>query len=191
MRAAQIGTECASHYPFPLAVVLQTGPFDNAYHPDDPDSVCIRVAYRFAGMSVGSAFDSATRAMLPVRKRSGRDELVLWGRREGDPGSADIAPGVALDTVKSGAWDVFQPRWVKLFVDRYQIADARGRPLWHELANGSFLQGVLIVDTDEHGTQRVYVASIAAPEQFASLSGDGRWPHIASVAPGNANGQAR
>lgn len=116
--------------------------------------------------------------MLPVRKRSGRDELVLWGRKEGDPGDSESIPSVPVETIKSGQWKAYSPRWVKLFVARFRMPDAAGTPQWHELPEGAFLQGVLIKDTDERRTPRVYIACIEVPEELAGFSYNGQWPHV-------------
>ena len=97
---------------------------------------------------------------------------------QGRAARSEITSSVPVDTVKSGAWDDFEPRWVKLFVDRFAVADPEGEYQWQELAEGCSLQGVLIRDTDERRTRRVYVASVAVPEQLAELSGNGRWPHV-------------
>ncbi len=129
-------------------------------------------------MPVGSAFDGSSRALLPVRKRSGRDELVLWGRKEGEPGDSELLPSVSIATIKNGEWDAYGPRWVKLFVSRFQMRDTEGTPHWHDLPQGAFLQGVLIKDTDERNTRRVYIASIDVPPDLAELSHNGQWPHV-------------
>lgn len=129
-------------------------------------------------MPVGSAYDGASRALLPVRKRSGRDELVLWGRKEGEPGDSDLLPSVSISKIKNGDWEMFAPRWVKLFVARFQMPDTEGKPHWHDLPQGAFLQGVLIKDTDERQTRRVYIASIDVPPELAELSQSGQWPHV-------------
>jgi len=140
--------------------------------------VCQRVGFKFAGMTTGSAYDCSTRALLPVRKRSGRDELVLWGRKEGDPGNSERIPSVPVNTIKNGEWEAYSPRWVKLFVARFQMPDATGAPQWHELPQGAYLQGVLIKDTDERRTPRVYIACVDVPEQLAGYSQNGQWPHV-------------
>jgi hypothetical protein len=132
----------------------------------------------FSGMSIGSAFDSSSRALLPVRKRSGRDELVLWGRKEGEPGDSELIPSVPIKKIKSGDWEMYAPRWVKLFVARFQMPDAEGNPRWHVLPQGAFLQGVLIRDTDERQTRRVYIACIDVPPELAEFSQNGQWPHV-------------
>ncbi|MDH3452724.1 MAG: hypothetical protein OEN20_09900 [Gammaproteobacteria bacterium] len=129
-------------------------------------------------MPVGSAFDGSSRALLPVRKRSGRDELVLWGRKEGEPGDSELIPSVPINTIKNGEWEMYTPRWVKLFLSRFQMPDAEGTPHWHELPQGAFLQGVLIKDTDDRHTRRVYIASIDVPQELAELSQSGQWPHV-------------
>lgn len=132
----------------------------------------------FSGLSIGSAFASSSRALLPVRKRSGRDELVLWGRREDEPGDSEMIPCVSINTIKNGEWEMYAPRWVKLFVERFQMTDEQGIAQWHTLPHGAFLQGVLIKDTDDHHTRRVYIACIDVPEELAGLSQNGQWPHI-------------
>lgn len=129
-------------------------------------------------MPIGSAFDSVSRALLPVRKRSGRDELVLWGRKEGEPGNSELMASVSVNAIKSGDWEMYGPRWVKLFVARFQMPDAEGTPHWHDLPQGAFLQGVLIRDTDERQTRRVYIASIDVPPELAEMSQSGQWPHV-------------
>jgi len=146
-------------------------------------------------MSIGSAFDSSSRALLPVRKRSGRDELVLWGRKEGEPGDSELIPSVPINTIKNGDWAMYAPRWVKLFVARFQLSDAEGNPQWHVLPQGAFLQGVLIEDTDDRHTRRVYIASIDVPEELAGYSQNGQWPHVSEpfadaemTKPSGANG---
>ena len=143
----------------------------------------------YAGMSLGSAFDDTSRALLPVRKRSGRDELILWGRKDGEPGESEQVPVVKAETIKSGDWDRYHPRWVKLFLRRFRVPDTNGVPHWHDIPEGSFIQGVLIKDTDERGTRRVYIASIVVPDRFQTMSEDGRWPHVSE--PGTPTLQHR
>ena len=58
------------------------------------------------------------------------------------------------------------------------MRDAEGVAQWHELPQGAFLQGVLIRDTDERRTRRVYIASRDVPEDLAAMSQNGQWPHV-------------
>ena len=129
-------------------------------------------------MALSAMFGKSTRSLLPVRKRSGRDELVVWARKSDEPGSLHDDTTLPLEAIKRGEWREFKPRWVKLHVDRFMTHNIDGEPVWNEVPHGCYLQGLLLRDNDMQETRRVYVVTIEAPEEVTHLTESGRWPHI-------------
>ena len=105
---------------------------------------------------------------LPVQMRDGSVSWVKWGERHGIQ-----SPCARLESVKELKWARFQPRAVKIPVDRYMERDIRSKPYWVKTDEGSVLQGLLATWGDE---QRVYVVTIETPPEFQHVQP--RWPRV-------------
>ncbi len=99
------------------------------------------------------------KACLPVRQRSGDIIEMAWGRRPEQSGSAPFGGQVTIEILKSGAWDQFFPRAIKLPVAAYLVRrkQRRQQETWIDLLRPQWLQGVVIKDGD---LQRAYIITI-------------------------------
>lgn len=112
------------------------------------------------------------KAMLPVRKKSGRILLLPWGRRKEQKGILPLGGWARLDAVYAGRWDRWFPVPVKIPVKSFMENDLEGHSHWFDLTKGQWIQGLVARDKHE---QRVYVVTII-PE-FDNAMHD-RWPRI-------------
>jgi hypothetical protein len=108
--------------------------------------------------------------------------MVLWGARSGIPGvEDDTGPGhiktwpdggwATLDDVRAGKWNRFNPKPVKIAVNRFVVIDEHHQPRWTYLTRGQYLQGLLAQAGSE---RRVYVVTVHSPERLPGAV----WPRI-------------
>lgn len=143
--------------------------------------MCIGVEY-FENEEPRRVYVTQSGAQLPVRLRSGRIVMVTWGARAGIPGvEDDTGPGhiktwpdggwAALDDVRAGKWSRFDPKPVKIAVNRFVVFDEHQQPRWTYLTRGQYLQGLLAHAGSE---RRVYVVTVHSPERLPGAV----WPRI-------------
>jgi hypothetical protein len=111
-------------------------------------------------------------AQLPVRKRDGSIELVGWGRRKEQEGQLPPSGWARLESVRTHKWDRWNPRPVKIIVDRFMEKDEQKSSHWFDLGEDEFIQGLLATWNDEH---RLYVVTV---EPSIERPGFKRWPRV-------------
>jgi hypothetical protein len=134
-------------------------------------AVCGSVLYEYNGQEMRIGFPRP-RACLPVARRHGAPELLVWGRRRDEPGSLPFGGWARLESVKAGRWDRWQPQPVRLALRAFMERDIQGESHWFSLPSGQWVQGLVAREGDE---RRVYVVTIA-PESPEALYE--RWPRI-------------
>ncbi len=112
---------------------------------------------------------------LPVLMRDGSTTWVRWGERHGVPSPFFQGPCARLESVREGKWRRFQPRAVRIPVERYMERDQKSKPYWVRLEAGQYLQGLIATWGDE---QRVYVVTVEAPAEYRHVQE--RWPRVVS-----------
>lgn len=135
--------------------------------------MCGGVYYLIDGQEVRTYFPNP-KAQLPVRMRSGRVELLPWGRRKGQAGKLPLGGWARLDSIYGGRWDRYFPRPVKLMISQFMEKDIEGNSHWYDLTPGKWVQG-LIARWDKE--QRIYVVTIMPEHEDAVHE---RWPRIMS-----------
>lgn len=135
--------------------------------------MCGGVAYIAAGEELRCYFPNP-HACLPVVLRSGQSVLLTWGRRRGEPGQLPLGGWARLESIRSGVWDRWQPRPVRLALRGFMEKDIEGASHWFELTPGQWVQGLVARTGAE---QRVYVVTIH-PQMPEALHP--RWPRIVS-----------
>lgn len=121
-------------------------------------------------------------AQVPVRRRSGAVEFMPWGARGERYLSDDNTPGYLLkfpvggwasrESIRSGAWQKFEPRPVRIVASRFVFVDAQLGARYFELKRGEYIQGLLAAS----GTQRrVYVVTVEPPAEHRGLQA---WPRV-------------
>ena len=143
--------------------------------------MCVGVEYFVDGEPV-TIYVTQRDARLPVRLRGGRIKLVTWGAREGVPGvEDDTGPGhiktwpsggwAPLDDVRADKWRRYDPKPVKIAINRFVVVDKWHVPRWTYLTHGQYLQGLLAEAGRE---RRVYVVTVHSPERLPGVI----WPRI-------------
>jgi len=112
-------------------------------------------------------------ARLPVRLKDGSLKWIRWGERHGVQSPFFQGPCARLESIKERKWDRFNPRSVKIVMDRYMERDQKNKPYWVKAPEGAVLQGLLATWGDE---QRIYVVTTEAPAEFQHVQP--RWPRI-------------
>ena len=133
--------------------------------------MCKGALYTYDGREVRIGFTSPG-ARLPVAKRHGHTMLLPWGRRRNDNGALPLGGWARLEAIKTGKWDRWQPRPVRLQLRAFMESDIQGDDYWFELNSGQWVQGLIAREGKE---QRVYVVTIT-PEMPDALHQ--RWPRI-------------
>lgn len=124
-------------------------------------------------------------ARLPVRLRGGRVVMMLWGARANVPGvEDDTGPGhmktwpeggwAPLDDVRAGKWGRFDPKPVKIAVNRFVVIGNDHVSRWTYLRRGQYLQGLVAQAGNE---RRVYVVTVHPPEGVPGAV----WPRVVST----------
>ncbi len=129
------------------------------------------VEYTWQGKMMRIYFPNP-KARLPVRKKDGRIELLTWGRRKAQIGELPSGGWARHESIEKGIWDKWQPRPVKIIVDRFMEKDMEGQSHWFELTAGQWIQGLVARHKNE---QRVYVVTVV-PEMPDAIHD--RWPRI-------------
>lgn len=135
--------------------------------------MCGGVKYKHEGQAVTSYFPNP-KAALPVLRRDGGHELLVWGRRKEDVGELPSGGWARLDSIKQGRWDRYEPKPVRLGVEEFMEKDHTGHSHWYTLDAGQWLQGLVAT---RGGEQRVYVVTLTPTEEAQRAIHD-RWPRI-------------
>jgi hypothetical protein len=133
--------------------------------------MCGGVYYTYQGQDTRIHFPNP-KAILPVRKRSGKSELLPWGRRKGQPGKLPLGGWARLDAIYAGRWDYWRPVPVKLMVKSFMEKDIENNSHWYDLVSGQWIQGLVARDGYE---RRIYVVTVE-PERVDAIHN--RWPRI-------------
>lgn len=111
---------------------------------------------------------------LPIALKDGGVCWLRWGERYGAKDSFFYeGPCARLESIKTGKWDKFSPRAVKVKIDRYMERDHKGRPYWVKTDVGQYLQGMV---ANWGNDQRVYVVTVDSPAEFQHVQP--RWPRL-------------
>ncbi len=133
--------------------------------------MCGGAQFHIDGQTIKTYFPNP-KARLPVLTRNGEQILVPWGRRENQPGHAPQGGWARLESIKSGIWQRFKPRPVKIIVAAFMEKDSTGDSHWFELDRQQFIQGLI---TTDGSFKRLYVVTEDNP---VSCHKSGRWPRV-------------
>jgi len=98
--------------------------------------------------------------------------MVAWGRRSDENGSLPLGGWARIESIRSGRWNRWQPRPVRLALNAFMEKDIEGQSHWFPLTEGQWVQGLLAQQGTE---QRVYVVTITPQMPDAVHE---RWPRI-------------
>lgn len=116
-----------------------------------------------------------TKAVLPIKLKTGEVKLVTWGRRETENSEMPLGGWARLMTIKNEkekGWNFYLPKPVQIPVDKFMEKDFEGRSCWYEVTKGKCIQGLLARLDNEF---RVYIVTIDPEDLFNTHY---RWPHI-------------
>ena len=134
--------------------------------------MCDGALYQYEGNEIRTFFPNP-KAKLPVLNKQGKVILIPWGRREKQMGNLPLGGWARLESIKSGKWDRFFPKPVKLPIISFMEKDYQNQSHWFELISGQYLQGLIATHEKE---RRLYVVTIV-PERLDMTIHD-RWPRI-------------
>jgi len=116
-----------------------------------------------------------TKAVLPVKLKSGVSKLVTWGRRDKEISEMPLGGWARLTSVKNekgNRWHAYFPQAVQLPILKFMEKDFEGNVCWYEVTKGKCIQGLLARVENEF---RIYIVTID-PEDLNNCHY--RWPHI-------------
>ena len=134
--------------------------------------MCGGVLYQFEGNEIRTYFPNPM-AQLPVLNKQGGAILLPWGRRERQVGRLPLGGWARHESVKSGMWDRFFPKAVKIPLLGFMEKDYEGKSHWFDLVDGQFVQGLVASMEKE---QRIYVVTVV-PNRIDMTIHD-RWPRV-------------
>ena len=85
--------------------------------------MCGGVQFDINGQTIKTFFPNP-RARLPVLSRNGSLIQVPWGIREQQPGRSPLGGWARLESIKTGIWERFNPKPVKIVVDAFMEKDS-------------------------------------------------------------------
>lgn len=116
-----------------------------------------------------------SKALLPVKLKTGAIQLVPWGRREHENSELPLGGWARLNSIKSERdkrWDMYLPKPVQVPITKFMEKDFEGRACWYEVTKGKCLQGLLARHEQEF---RVYIVTVD-PEDLMNCHY--RWPLV-------------
>jgi hypothetical protein len=136
--------------------------------------MCGGILYEYEGQEIRGFFP-VPGIRLPVVRRGGGTALITWGRRQGEEGNLPLGGWARLESIKSGRWDRWQPRPVRLPLSAFMEKDIQGKSHWFSVTRGQWVQGLLARQGAE---LRGYVVTIT-PEMPNAVHE--RWPRIVTA----------
>ena len=122
-----------------------------------------------------TVFFNQSKAMLPVKLKTGEIKLITWGRRECENSELPSGGWARLRNIKdekNHRWNMYLPKPVQIIVDKFMEKDFEGKACWYEVTRGKCIQGLLAQHDNEY---RLYIVTID-PEDLMNCHY--RWPHI-------------
>jgi putative SOS response-associated peptidase YedK len=136
--------------------------------------MCGGVKYTDKQNKTWTVYFPSPKAALPVLKKDGEIEWVIWGKRNEENVPAFPNGGWArLDSIKEGKWQRYQPRPVLLPIQSFMEKDAERVSHWFDMKLDEVVQGLLTV---HDGAARVYVVTTDTPDEFSYIHD--RWPRV-------------
>lgn len=132
--------------------------------------MCHRVIYDFEGQQYTVSFKNPS-AKLPILLRSGKLQLLPWGKREYNFGSFPVGSSVCLDDIKMGKFDAYFPKPVKVPIKAFLVSNHEGYFKWFHLPCDKWLQGMVIRQTKNI---RLYLITLP-PSYFSEYP---NWPRV-------------
>ena len=129
------------------------------------------VTYSFNNEEMKTYFTNP-KGCLPVLRKNRSIALVTWGRHKLEAGNLPLGGWARSETVKSGRWDKYFPKPVKLPLTSFMEKDIEGRSVWFTLTPGQWVQGLLARYDDE---LRVYIVTMTPEREDALFE---RWPKM-------------
>ncbi len=146
---------------------------ETVWPPANDIVMCGGVYYAHNGQDVRVYFPNP-QATLPVRAKSGRVDVLPWGRRKEQAGALPLGGWARLEAIYAGRWDKWFPRPVKVIVKSFMEKDITGQSHWYDVTKGQWLQGLIARNGHE---QRLYIVTVTPEHEDAVHD---RWPRIMS-----------
>jgi hypothetical protein len=133
--------------------------------------MCLGVAYSFQDMDYRVYFSDPL-ARLPVKKKSGKEALVIWGRRKYEESNLPLGGRALLTDIHAGYWNQWHPKAVKIYADGFVEQDIEGQTGWFDITKGKWIQALLA----QSGTElRLYIVTITPIIRDMAYE---RWPRV-------------
>lgn len=134
--------------------------------------MCGGVKYTDKQNKIWTVYFPSPKAALPVLKKDGDIEWVIWGKRKEEDAPQFPNGGWArLDSIHEGKWQRYQPKPVLLPIQSFMEKDHDKHSHWFDLKPDELLQGLLTIQNDQ---PRVYVVTTDTPAEYSYIHD--RWP---------------
>lgn len=133
--------------------------------------MCGGITYTYNNKTIKTYFPSPY-AGLPIKLENGTFSLLPWGRRQEEAGNLPLGGWARLESIKSGIWDKYFPKPVKIFAQSFMEKDIEGNSHWFNIIRGQFIQGLVAAYDQE---RRAYVVTIKPQAPNNTYA---RWPRI-------------
>jgi len=133
--------------------------------------MCLGVAYSFQDIDYRVYFSDPL-ARLPVKKKSGKDALLIWGRRKHEESNLPLGGRALLTDIHLGYWNQWHPKAVKIYADGFIEQDIEGQKGWFDITKGKWIQALLAQGESE---LRLYIVTITPIIRDMAYE---RWPRV-------------
>ena len=133
--------------------------------------MCLGIAYKYQGQNHRVYFIDP-KARLPVKKKSGKEVLVSWGRRKSERINFPLGARALLTDVRAGYWNQWHPKAVKIYAQGFAEQDIEGQTDWFDITEGKWIQALLAQNKNE---SRIYIVTITPIIREMAYE---RWPRV-------------
>lgn len=111
-------------------------------------------------------------ASLPIDVGSKQMQFIPWGRNIKEYGQLPLGGWLLQPLLKTGKWDNYFPKLVKIPVIKFMEQDIEGNAHWFDVISGSSIQGVILRNENE---TRLYIVTLSPEKPENPFL---RWPVI-------------
>ena len=133
--------------------------------------MCLGITYNYQNQE-HRVFFLDPRAQLPVKKKSGKEILITWGRRKNEKINFPLGARALLTDIRAGYWNQWHPKAVKVYAKGFAEQDIEGQAGWFDVTKGKWIQALLARNGVE---SRIYIVTITPIIREMAYE---RWPRV-------------
>src|SRR4051794_22147386 len=115
--------------------------------------MCLALCFPTEKLTIITHFTDPN-ARIPIKTNAGLIQFMTWGRRLDERGKLPVGGWISTELKQKGHFDQYFPKEVKILATKFMEQDVEGRCIWSEVTAGSYIQGLILREKDEH---RVYM----------------------------------